>query len=473
MQITRLVNQAKDLARYFRFRPFDRSTESGRADERQRRIVLTVLLALIAKGVALGVNLISIPLTVQYLGPERFGMWATVTGLIAMMSFSDFGLGNGLLNVISEAYGNGDRNSARTYVSSGFFFLLGVALLFGTAFFSAYRFIPWHALFNVSSTQAIQESAPAVAAFVACFLIALPINSVERIRLGYQEGFVNSIWTIVGNLIALGGLFTVIKFQGGLGVLVLALLGGPLLAKALNGLYLTFYTHPWLFPKPAYVKPAALKKLLRLGGLFFFLQLAAAVGYQSDNIVIAQILGAEAVAEYAIPAKLFSIVSILGGVALAALWPAYAEATSQKDFVWVRKALNKSLLITFMAYTVPVLILTTFGRQILNLWVGESIEPNYLLLYSLGAWTMLISITGPISSFMNGTSIIGFQVTTALSMAIMNIALSIFLVHKIGIAGAALGSFISVLICIVIPSYIYLNYYFARQVPGESTNEKG
>ena len=41
--------------------------------------------------------------------------------------------------------------------------------------------------------------------------------------------------------------------------------------------------------------------------MFFVMQCAFAVAYSSDNIVIAQVLGAAAVAAYAVPQKLFSL----------------------------------------------------------------------------------------------------------------------------------------------------------------------
>jgi O-antigen/teichoic acid export membrane protein len=38
--------------------------------------------------------------------------------IIAAMSFADLGIGNGLMNAISEAYGKDDRKLAREYVTS-------------------------------------------------------------------------------------------------------------------------------------------------------------------------------------------------------------------------------------------------------------------------------------------------------------------------------------------------------------------
>lgn len=448
-----------------RLQSFDVETPVGRAKERQRRVLWTAVAAAVAKGVALLTNIVSLPLAIRYLGNERFGMWATISALVAMISFADFGLGNGLLNAVSGAYGKGDRDLAKQYVSSGFFFLLGLAVFFGFLFLLIFPFVSWENLFNVDSKLAIREAGPAVAVFGACFIVSLPFGSVERIQLAYQEGFVNSIWNIVGNVLGLIGVLSVIYFERGLPWLVLVLLGGPLAARVLNGLCLVLCRRRWLLPRLTFVRRDATRGLLRLGLMFFVLQISVAIGYQSDNIVIAQVLGAEQVAQYAIPARMFGMISVVGGFALAALWPAYAEAIAREDISWVKKMLRSSMIATFIVYTVPVVFLIIFGRQLVAIWIGDAVQPSYLLLLCLGVWTLLTAITGPIASFMNGASIIRFQIVTALLMAAVNLILSIVLVRNIGVAGAALGSIISVLTCILIPSFVFLKRQFKDIVP--------
>src|SRR5262245_34846746 len=111
--------------------------------ERYRRIALTTGTSVLAKGVGLLTMLISVPLTVHYLGAERFGLGMTVSSLIALLGFADFGMGNGLLNAISEAHGKNDTASAQKYVSSGFFMLAGMGVLTAAVFGMVYPFVPW------------------------------------------------------------------------------------------------------------------------------------------------------------------------------------------------------------------------------------------------------------------------------------------------------------------------------------------
>jgi len=62
-----------------RFKPFDTSTDDGRSKERYRRVVLTAGSSFVNKTVTILTGLISVPLTVHYLGAERYGLWMTIS----------------------------------------------------------------------------------------------------------------------------------------------------------------------------------------------------------------------------------------------------------------------------------------------------------------------------------------------------------------------------------------------------------
>src|SRR5512133_170880 len=81
-----------------RLAPFDSSTEEGRSKERYRRVALTTVASVASRGIGLVTLLVSVPLTLTYLGAERYGMWMTISSLVAVLNFADLGMGNGLMN---------------------------------------------------------------------------------------------------------------------------------------------------------------------------------------------------------------------------------------------------------------------------------------------------------------------------------------------------------------------------------------
>src|SRR5215813_14862823 len=125
------------------------SADSGR--ERYRRAGMAAFTSYIARGLTLLTGFVSVPLTVHYLGAERYGVWLTISSLMLWVALTDFGLtGNALVNVLSEAVGRDDLESARQYAASAFWALVTIALVLGLVFMAAFHSIPWRAVFRVS-----------------------------------------------------------------------------------------------------------------------------------------------------------------------------------------------------------------------------------------------------------------------------------------------------------------------------------
>src|SRR5271157_556872 len=129
------------LLSLFRWKPFETTTAEGLARERHRRIVLSTAASGLAKGVSVLANLIIVPMTLHYLGEERYAMWAMISSLFITLNSADLGIGNGLLNLVAAASGKGDKKLIRKYISSGFFMLLAIGVAIAAMLLVAPAFI--------------------------------------------------------------------------------------------------------------------------------------------------------------------------------------------------------------------------------------------------------------------------------------------------------------------------------------------
>lgn len=433
-----------------------------RTRQRYRRILITMITEVGAKGINIFATLISVPLTIHYLGTERYGMWLTISSLIIVLQFTDLGLGNGVLNAVSEANGKDDRKFAQVYISSGFYLLVSIALLLAGILLVSYPYISWSAIFNVVSDQAVKEAGPATAIYLISFLIGLPFGLVQRIQLGYQEGFLNSIWTGIGSLGSLVCLLIVIQVKAGLPWLALAMTGVPLAATIANGLWLFTLRRPWLWPQPSLINREAVKKIFNLGTMFFLLQVAVAFAFSSDNLIAARVLGPDAVTEYAVPMRLFSTIMILIGLVQQPFWPAYGEAFARRDQIWIKRTLIRSIQVSVLLSSAPSLILIIFGQQIIHWWVGPQVSPSFLLLIGLALWTVLSAIGTAQAMFLNGAGIIKFQAFCSVAMAVSALITKFFFAQMFGIVGIVGGMVISYTIFTAIPMAIYIPRVLAR-----------
>jgi O-antigen/teichoic acid export membrane protein len=446
------TGRLQSLRRYLRLRPFDVSTPEGRSAERYRRVAWSTVLAAVGKIISMATGFISVPLVIGYLGSERYGMWVTMSSLVTALGPLDLGIGLGLLTILADANGRGDRDTARRAVATSLSLLCTIALVAMLVFLAVYALVPWPRIFNVQTAAAATEAGPAAAVLFASFAIGLPLGIIGLIQLAHQSNYISSAWAIAGNLGSLAAIIIVIQFRAGLPVLVVALTGVSLLAALLNGAVLFKVQWPWLRPRRRDVDPKLIRPLMHTGGLFVILQIASIVGYQLDNFVIAQIMGAKSVAEYSIPAKLFGLAPTLLSFALTPLWPAYRESLARGDRAWVSRTLRRSLILAG-AVNIPIAIfLIIAGPWVIHLWVGSYVHPTFTLMLGLGIWLAMNTLNGPLSMLLNGANEIGYQAVCAILMAIGNVTISIVLVYHIGVSGAVWGSVIAQFLFFMVPS---------------------
>ncbi|MFQ5555751.1 MAG: lipopolysaccharide biosynthesis protein, partial [Acidimicrobiia bacterium] len=361
----------------------DVSDLQERSTARYKRAGLTAGSSAVARVVALLGSLVTVPLALNYLGPERYGVWITISSFVALLAFADLGLGNGLMTAISRAQGEQDVASIRSFVSSGLAMLLVATPVLGIALAIVVATVDWGSAFNVTGEATAAEASGAIVVFVVLFVLGLAPRLTEKMQWGLQEGYVAGLWQALGSVLTVAGVLVAIAVGADLRGFVAVLLGAPLLAAILNGVHTFGRRHTELRPRGAAVSSGSVKELLKLGGLFLGLQVATAVAFTSDNIVVAQTLGADAVPQLAVPFQLFGFLSVVVGMLLMPLWPAYGEAIGSGDAAWVRTTLRRSMVGAIVLTGIGSIVLVLVGRTILDLWVGSAITPTTSLLLAL------------------------------------------------------------------------------------------
>jgi O-antigen/teichoic acid export membrane protein len=404
----------------------------------------------------MGLSLLTVPLTLNYLGPERYGMWLTISSMIALLSFTDLGIGNGLLNAVTRTLARGEFEAGRRQISSAVVMLSLLAVLLAGIFALSSPIISWAHVLAVSSPLATSEAGPAVSAWLACFLIGLPIGVVAQVRIARQESYIVHVTAAIGNVVAVGALLLVIITRQGVPSLVVAMAGPPLVAAAVNGIVLFRRDAPSLRPSISLANPGVGFELLRTGFLFFVLQVAIAAAFTSDTLIVAQLVGPEAVAEYGVAFRLFMIPAGIVAIALSPLWPAYGEAIQRGDIAWTRRTLARSMKAGLLISIPAAIVLVAFGQPILLIWVGPSVEPPFLLLLGLGIWIVQSAVGNSVAMLLNGAHEIRFQAGAAAVMAVVNVALSIWLTSRLGVAGVIWGTVIAYGALVLVPMAFYV-----------------
>lgn len=433
----------------------DLALEAAR-NRRDRRARVSTGMAILARGTLLLSSLAYIPLTISYLGTEAWGVFVAMTSLNSILVFADLGLGNGLLNVVSDANGREDDLTAARAVSSALFMLIAVAALLLITGAIAVAFVPWDQILHVSNGDLGPDLAITAGVVVATFAVALPLGVVDRTRMAFQEGYINSVAAVFGTIAAFIFVWLGVQLRASLPVLILAIYAPPIAASVANGIRLFVRDRPWLRPQFRRADRAMAIRLARVGFLFFVLQVAVSVAYQSDILVAATVLGPDSATIYAVTLRVFMLVPSLVGLYLVTLWPAYTEALARGDIDWVRRTLRRSIVIAVSASSAASAILLLVNGFVLGLLTGGRVAPPTGLLIGVAIWAIVSTGFNAASILLNAASIVRFQVIVASIMAATSLLTSIVLARWVGVSGIIWGTLLAYLVCSALPIAVYL-----------------
>ena len=422
---------------------------------RNKRIIKTAWSGLAARILNMGISLLMVPLALHYLGKEQYGLWVAVSSMISMLSFMDGGAGNAVVNMISHASADNKQDIPKI-VSTAFFSLMGLALIGCLIFFGIHPYVSWGKVLGITESVTISDLNNTVLIVGIFFFVNIFLTLVGKIQRGMQEGNLDNFWSGVASLLSLMLVYWCIQEDQGFIVFTIAILAGPMLAYLASNIHYLFISRNELRPRFVNIESSIAKNIFKVGGMFFVLQIAVVIQGQANNVIIANMLGAAEVSTYSICMKLFLIPPAMLGLVLTPLWPAYREAFASGDMLWIKRIFFQSMRWSLLISIPSAFILVLFGEKIIDLWVGHETTPSVELLVGCGLWLVLSTLGNAVAVFLNGLQLVKAQLIVTISTAIVNISLTIFLIPKIGTAGAVFGSVFAFFICTILPFFFII-----------------
>ncbi len=420
-------------------------------ESRYGRIVQAVCSGGAARVLSSAITLLSLPLAVRYLGAERYGVWATITTTAVWINLLDLGIANTLTNQISRAYAANDKPYGARYLTNALFLTSSVAILAGAAAALLIPRVDWARLLNVGANVNAAEVRHTVIAAVALMLLALPCNLVSKVLAGYQELHRSNYAAGAGAVAGLGGLALGIALRVSMPLLFVMSAGCLTFANLILLLIVVGAQKPWLRPRVGLLGHEPIRELLSSGSSFFLIQVAAVVVFSSDNVVVSHYLGPSQVTPYSVTWRLVGLVAVLQSLIFPALWPAYAEAYSKREYGWIRRTFAGTMAATFAINAGCAAILLLFGRGLIRLWAGAAAVPAWPLLAAMCLWAIISGFMTVESCLLAALNRTRAQAVLSIVAAGVNLALSVMWVRQIGSLGVIAGTIVSYLVVLVVP----------------------
>ncbi len=428
-----MSNTIKNQIKILFSKAHDTATEQGRAKERARKITQSAVMGMLAKCTNVATGLITVPLTLPYLGLEQFGIWMALTGLIAFLAFSDFGLSIGLQSKLTQCHGNDDRTSPISYISTTLILVIFIALLISFCAILTLPLMDFSKFIHLSdpaNNDVLQQTALFV---VVIFAMSMPAALIQRIFDAYQLGAVVNGALALGRLLGLLSVYLSVSFQLSLSYMVAFYMSLPFLMVYLASLWL-FYKHDWMRPHFSKFSKEKAFEVFSIGKFALSAQFGAIIMSSGPLLVLTNIYGAIAIVPYSVAQRVLGIISMVLFTFLTPLWPAYGEALARKDYRWIKKVFRKSVLISLSIFMPSALLLVVFGQNIIYLW-AQNIEavPSLPLLIACTFWALVLTGIRVFSMLLNGVNKFKGQGIYGLILPVIALLSGIFFSNNISL----------------------------------------
>ena len=414
-----------------------------------------ILFSGILKVVAMCCAFLIVPVTLGYLKNDVYGIWLTISSMLAWFTFFDIGLGNGLRNYLAISISEGDFKKGQMYLSTTITILSSIALLLMLICSVTIYIVNPNVIFNSDSVDATTlRTAMYIAVFATLILFVAKIVGIVFIAM--QRYALNDLMNTVGSVVAMLIIYILTKTtDSNLLYVVSAFTITPVIVFFLGAIPL-FRKYPQLKPQLSMVDFGYAKTVLSKSMGFFFIQITSClVIFGASNFFITQFCGPSSVTIYNIAYKYFHLVAIAYGVVLAPIWNAYTDAFVKRDNYWIKSMLRRTLIFWLFS-VIACLIMLFFCDWFYSLWIGNQITVPFNVSLAVMLYIIFFNLNCCATTLINGSNKIRIQIYVSGLVTILYVAIVALFGKRYGMVSVVY----SMAFCYAIMSLVHLYQCF-------------
>lgn len=430
-------------------------------DISERNLKKNAALGLVYKPISMILSYIYVPIVLNYLGEEKFGIWATILSVLSWINYFDIGIGNGLRNKLSENLGQeNSEEKCKKYISSSYMILSAIVIT--VMFFATIgcQYIDWNIFFGIKQFDESLRQIMFVSVLFMCFSFIMSIS--KSIYNATQRNHVVNLINVIQQIILLITVSLLAKISNS-SLFYVALLYG--MSNILVEIYFTlklFCQNKIFIPNIRYFGSVEAKETTNLGLAFFVIQIAALILYATNNLIISHISGPSEVTSYTTVSKIFMMITTVFSVLIAPYWSAITVLKSKGQFTDIYSIRNKMLKLWGLLSLGSIILISAF-KPIATLWLGRELLYPAGLIPLMAIYAIIYMWNALHSQIANGMEMMKVSVIVAILQGIINIPLALFfaVTFELKTFGVLLGTVVSMLLSAVVMP-IYINSYKAK-----------
>lgn len=410
------------------------------------------VLQFISFGCNLAAGFVLMPVLIHHLGERGYGLWALIGTIVGQLGLLDLGFRATTERFMANAIARSDTDAQVSIYSTSIamFFFLG--------------FLVFLAVFTIALTAPLWLVDRREIWEFEIALIISGLNLAWLFPFAVMQGCLAATYrsdmvvaaqiasTVIRTLLAL---CAVLIFHFGIVAVAISLFIGSFVQRALLGFMMHRHL-PGIVFRFAAIKRATAKELFGFGRFIFLSKVFDAARYRIDNLIIAPLVGIVAVTHYSVAVRLADYFEALVISISAVSRPVYAMHFTKgehdelsKKFLTVAR-LSSSICCVFVALTL------VFGKAFVRVWLGPGFDDSYVALSILVVGMFFALLQTPSRDMLRAIYKHQFDTMTNGIEVVANLILTVVLILRFGIIGAALGTVIPMLVVKagVLPVYV-------------------
>lgn len=385
------------------------------------------------------VSLIYTPFMLKAMGQSEYGLYSLVASVIGYLSIMDLGFGNAMVRFVSKSQAKKDNQENK--INGLFLFLyciiaiivliLGLVILFNVDTIFA----------NSLTIIEIEKSKILVLIMIISLVISFPLTVFDSYIVANERFVYSKIITLAKNLIKPLVMIPLLLF----GYKSVAMTLVVAITNVLYHVFMALYSIFKLNIKFEFsIKNIDTKLLKEIAAYSFFIFLNIIVDKvfnSTDQVILGIVCSTSAVAIYSVASTITTMntqcSTVISGLFLPKITKTLEENNSDE------KVSNLFLKVSRLQIYLMMLILfgfITFGKYFINLWAGKDyIDAYYIILVLI--LPSVVPLTQNLGiSVLQAKNMHQFRSVVYISIAVLNVLISIPLAKNYAGVGAAIGS---------------------------------
>ncbi len=390
---------------------------------------------LLGYGAPMAVAIFCIPILIQGLGKERFGVLTLAWALIGYASLFDIGLGRALTQLVAKKLGSGEHHEIPALVWTSLLLMLALGAAGSVAIVAISPWLTHHALKIPEGIQPEVVSGfyllgLAVPAVITTAGLRGLLEAHQRFDLITALRIPTGVFTFVGPLL-------VLPFSSSLVPVVGILVAGRFLG-CLAHMLVCFKVIPELRERVAWHGPSAVP-LLQFGGWMTVTNIVGPLMVTLDRFLIAGLISVTAVAYYATPYEVVTKILLIPAAVVGVMFPAFS-ASFVKDQRRAALLYERSVKYILLALFPVILLIVVLAQNGLSLWLGADFAQHSTRVVQWFALGVLANSLALVPfSFVQGVGRPDLSAKLHLLESPIYLGMLLWLIRADGIEGAAIA----------------------------------